>query len=189
MKNILTFLGATIIASFIMVSCSQNSNKQKELELKERELALKEKELSLKEKEIPKSDSFVQPAKQIPNGQTINVKENTDVKLVVNPQNIEVVQGQVTFQQKGKTLFYFDLEHKKGKIVLNGKEYTLKKINNNNTSYKLTGDQVEIKTSNFIDQTGDEDCLTSRVTSVLITLNNISTSVKDITITECNYYP
>ena len=43
----MTFLGAIIIASFIMVSCGQNSNKQKELELKERELALKEKELYL----------------------------------------------------------------------------------------------------------------------------------------------
>ena len=43
----MTFLGAIIIASFILVSCGQNSNKQKELELKEKELALKEKELYL----------------------------------------------------------------------------------------------------------------------------------------------
>jgi len=47
----MTFLGATLIASFFMVSCGQNINKQKELELKERELALKEKELALKEKD------------------------------------------------------------------------------------------------------------------------------------------
>ncbi len=47
MKNIMTFLGATIIASFIFVSCGQTSNKEKELELKERELALKEKEMYL----------------------------------------------------------------------------------------------------------------------------------------------
>jgi hypothetical protein len=51
MKNVITFLGAVIIASFFMVSCGQNSNKQKELELKEKELALKEKELALKEKD------------------------------------------------------------------------------------------------------------------------------------------
>jgi hypothetical protein len=48
MKNIMTILVA-IITSFIMVSCGENNNKQKELELKERELALKEKELALKE--------------------------------------------------------------------------------------------------------------------------------------------
>lgn len=51
MKKYMTIFGAIIFASFIMVSCGQNSNKQKELELKERELALKEKELALKEKD------------------------------------------------------------------------------------------------------------------------------------------
>jgi len=51
MKNIMTILGAIIIVSFIMVSCGQNSNKQKELELRERELALKEKEFTLKVKD------------------------------------------------------------------------------------------------------------------------------------------
>ena len=35
----------------LILSCGQNSNKQKELELRERELALKEKELALKEKD------------------------------------------------------------------------------------------------------------------------------------------
>jgi len=51
MKSIIAFLGATIIASFILVSCGQNNNKQKELELRERELALKEKEFTLKVKD------------------------------------------------------------------------------------------------------------------------------------------
>lgn len=43
----MTISGAIVIASIIMVSCGQNNNKQKELELKERELALKEKEFYL----------------------------------------------------------------------------------------------------------------------------------------------
>lgn len=51
MKNILTIMGAIIFALFILSSCGQNDNKQKELELKERELALNEKELALKEKD------------------------------------------------------------------------------------------------------------------------------------------
>ena len=67
--NILTgILGATIIASFIMVSCGQDSNKQKELELKERELALKEKDSSnLKTitQETLKNDT-VQETKKLP---------------------------------------------------------------------------------------------------------------------------
>jgi hypothetical protein len=51
MNKLTGILGATIIASFIMVGCGQDSNKQKELELKERELALNEKKLALKEKD------------------------------------------------------------------------------------------------------------------------------------------
>lgn len=43
-----------------MVSCGQNSNKQKELELKERELALKEKEFALKEKDTTNLKSTIQ---------------------------------------------------------------------------------------------------------------------------------
>lgn len=47
MKNRMLFMVAILFASFIMVSCGQNANKQKELELREREVALKEKELAL----------------------------------------------------------------------------------------------------------------------------------------------
>ena len=43
MKKNRAFMGAMIITSLILVSCGQNSNKQKELELEKRELALKEK--------------------------------------------------------------------------------------------------------------------------------------------------
>jgi hypothetical protein len=58
MKKLMTVLGVTIIASFIIISCGQNSNKQKELELKEREL--KEKEISLKEKDTTNLKAVVQ---------------------------------------------------------------------------------------------------------------------------------
>ncbi len=40
-----------LTVSIFFISCGQNENKQKELELKEKELALKQRELDLKEKE------------------------------------------------------------------------------------------------------------------------------------------
>lgn len=60
----MTILGAIIIASLFLVSCGQNSSKQKELELREREVALKEKELVLKEKTISGSESLNQKITQ-----------------------------------------------------------------------------------------------------------------------------
>lgn len=48
MRHIFSFL----IFIMIVLSCNQNNNKQKELELKEKELQLKEKELALKEKSL-----------------------------------------------------------------------------------------------------------------------------------------
>jgi len=47
MRHFITIL----TLSFIIASCGQNDNKQKELELKEKELALKEKEFALKQED------------------------------------------------------------------------------------------------------------------------------------------
>lgn len=54
MRNFLKIL--TVI--FLLASCVQNDNKQKESELKERELAFKEKELLLQEKSFTKTDTL-----------------------------------------------------------------------------------------------------------------------------------
>jgi hypothetical protein len=52
MKKNMTSLAAILIALIFFVCCGQDSNRQKQLELKEKELALKEKELELKEKKL-----------------------------------------------------------------------------------------------------------------------------------------
>ena len=69
MKKNRAFMGAMIITSLILVSCGQNSNKQKELELEKRELALKEKELALAKKDSIEH-SLIKPSIQKP----INIK-------------------------------------------------------------------------------------------------------------------
>lgn len=86
MKNIMTFLAAIVIASFIMVSCGQNSNKQKELELKERELALKEKEFALKEKDSSNLKSAIQePVKTDIVPETTKLPADTKILTLMSP--------------------------------------------------------------------------------------------------------
>lgn len=52
MKNASVILSSIILISSMVLSCSSNSDKEKELKLKEKELILREKELALKNKEL-----------------------------------------------------------------------------------------------------------------------------------------
>lgn len=170
--------GTIIIASLIMVSCGQNSNKQKELELRERELILKEKELALKENKILTKESLP------------HIDESTDknFKLIITPQNIEGTLGQVTFQQNEKTLFYFKTKLQKGKIIINETVYVLNKLtfNSNKCSYKISGDQIKITTSNCkYDEEEGGDCAYGKFSSVSITLNDKSTTLYNIKLQDC----
>ena len=188
MKNVITIFGAIIFASFILASCGQNDNKQKELELKERELALKEKEFALKEKGISQNDSIGEkPITLASPKQTVST-DNSLSKLVVNLQQIEGTLGQVTFSQKGKTLFYFERKPKKGKIVINGNEHILKKLSfdSNNGSYKISGDQVLIHTPSCKYNEDEEgDCAYGKFSTVTITLNGVSTTIKNVELQDC----
>lgn len=70
----------------MMVSCGQNSNKQKELELKERELALKEKELALKEKDSTNLKSAIQqPVKTEAIQETTKLPADTKILTLMSP--------------------------------------------------------------------------------------------------------
>lgn len=61
MKNIFTICLAILLFTLVHVGCGQDSNQQKELELKEKELQLKEKELQLKEDSIKGVDKNEKP--------------------------------------------------------------------------------------------------------------------------------
>ena len=185
MKNITIILGAMLIASTILFSCGQNSNKQKELELKERELALKEKELALKERGISVTDSVIQKKEQLKKPKTDIVKENTSVKLVVNPvKNDGDGFGQITFSQSDKLLIYFTQKTQKGKIVINGDSYSLTSCSNDNNSYKLSGNNVTIVAKNLNDE-GSGDCFNYKCPKLSITLNEVTTTINNVVIQDC----
>ena len=66
MKNLIIIFGLILFSSFIIAGCGQNSNTNKELELKEKELALKEKELALDSIQKTSSSSTIQNIQQLP---------------------------------------------------------------------------------------------------------------------------
>jgi hypothetical protein len=83
--------------AFVIASCGQSNNKQKELELKERELALKQKELELKEREN-KSDS--QPTVKTTVSQQEVIKETaqnaTSLKVPITVGKVSNLLGKYT---------------------------------------------------------------------------------------------
>ncbi|MCX6223032.1 MAG: hypothetical protein NTZ69_18850 [Bacteroidia bacterium] len=185
MKNLKIFFGACIIAMVLFTGCGQTSSKQKELELKERELALKEKEFALKVKEISETDSLVKKATQVPNNQTSNIKESTEVKLIINPQKMDNEGfGQITFLKNDKMLFCFVQKTQKGKIVINGTKYILTNCSNGENSYKLSGSEVIISANNLKDE-GSGDCFHFNCPKVTITLNGVSTTISNVKIQDC----
>ena len=116
MKKLMTILGATIIASFIMVGCGQNSNKQKELELKERELALKEKELTLKEKDTSNLKTVTQ--------ETVKNKPVQETKKM--PSDTKILT--MTFEDYSEG----DYPHLIFKDISSGVEYDFRFLSDNN---------------------------------------------------------
>jgi hypothetical protein len=111
----------------------------------------------------------------------------TPLELVVNPQKETGDLGQLTFSQKGKTLFYFKRDHKNGKIVINGTAYVLSNLSiSNNGSYRISGEHVTISTSNAKwDADHGGDCAYGKVSTVTIILNGASTTIKNVDLQDC----
>ncbi len=115
MKKLMTILGATIIASFIMVGCGQNSNKQKELELKERELVL-EKELALKEKDSTNLKTATQ--------ETVKKEPIQEIKKL--PSDTKILT--MTFEEYSEG----DYPHLIFNDISSGEEYDFRFLGDNN---------------------------------------------------------
>ena len=164
------------IAVATLLSCGQNDTKQKELELKEKELALKEKELNLREKD---------PVKTINTVDTVKTKINQEISsqpLVLTPLKMDGDIGYVTFSQKGKTVFYYDAKSKRGKIILNGSEYVLTKIEG---SYKLSGNNVNITTTKGKWEEMESDCAYGKSLVVTIKMGTQVLQLNNVEVQDC----
>lgn len=118
----------------------------------------------------------------------VSIKDTGNNNLVVTPQNEKGGFGKVTFSKNGKTLFFYELATKKGKIVINKTSHVLNKCsspgNTTFVSYKLTGDQISITAPNSkVVEIGD--CFHSKCPKVTIILNGMSTTINDVDVMDC----
>jgi hypothetical protein len=174
-----------VTIALMFPSCGQNNTTQKELELQKKELELKQKELELKEKELSQNGT-TGTNKVDTSQQKLNTSTPAPSTLTVTPLNISGDLGQVTFSQKGKTIFYYNLKSKKGKIKLNDTEYILDKYSENYGSFKLWGGQVSINAPNCkYDEGEGGDCFYGKFSVVTITLGNDVLKLNSVEVQNC----
>ena len=170
MRSIITLL----VFSRIIISCSYNDNKQKELELKERELALKEKELALKYNDTASTNS-IDTTKRISNlepEQRLELpfigKKEFETRLGISGTGTP--SRYIEIAQNGDVHFGFVQENRaSGKVTeeryFAGKFKTymkcfFKKRDNEVTYYKITKEKIyEVDKNNKI--LTNEECCTS----------------------------
>lgn len=163
MRHIITVCLVTLIS----FSCSQNISEEKN---------------SVKDSTTISQDSSLQKTDTVP----------TTAALSLIPLQTEGDQGQVTFVQAGKTIFYYNHKTKKGIVNVNGTEYTLDKFlfDSNTNSYTLSGGQVKIVASNFkyVDDEGSGDCHYGNAPFATITSGNAVLKMDKIEVQDCPDY-
>lgn len=162
-----------LFISLLLISCTQNDKKQKESEQKA---------------EIVEKQKDAEPT--VINSDTIAAVDKVTA-LAISPLDIEGDMNQVTFSQQEKTLFYYNLKSKKGKIKLNGNEYILTKyaVNSTSGSYILTGDKVSIVAPNckYAASEGG-DCNYGKFAVVTITLGAGNLKLNKVDVQDCPDY-
>lgn len=148
----------------LILSCGQNDTTKKE----------------------SKNDSLEKKPTSLTKVTDTALKTDTITQLIVTPQKKEGALGRATFSKNGKTLFYFVSKSDKGKIIINGTNYLLKKLLFRKGSYKISGDQVTIRTSKC-KYNSDEggDCAYGKFSTVSITVNCSSTTIKNVELPDC----
>jgi hypothetical protein len=164
-----------ILISFLLLSCGQNTTSQEERELQQKELESKEKEKLSRDSAEQKTNpaTTVAPALQI------------------SPLDDSGDLGQVTFSQNEKTVFYYNLNSKKGKVKLNDKEYILDRysFDSNSGSYTLSGNGVSISAPDCkYDAPGEGDCGYGKFSTVIIKLGTGILKLTKVEIQDCPAY-
>lgn len=109
---------------------------------------------------------------------------------VTPPEDFEDNFNEYSFKQENdELLFYFNMDNKKGKIVVDNKEYVLNKLTSTDDGiYSIFGEGIKIITSEinrFDDEGGD--CTGGSFESLTITINSdgASATFNNVTMTIC----
>ena len=137
-------------------------------------------------KKESKNDSLEKKTVVLTKVTDTTLKTDTISRLILTPQKKEGTLGQVTFSKNGKTLFYSVSKSNKGKIIINGTDYLLKKLLFKKGAYKISGDQVTISTSSCKYNTdAGGDCAYGRFSRITISLNGSSPTIKNVDLQDC----
>ncbi len=164
----------TACLSIMLLSCTQHDTKQKETEPEIKEMD------TTKESALAKTPAVVSLKT---NG--VDSAAALEMPLVVTPLAEAGDIGHVTFTQKTKTVFYYDAKLKKGKIKLNGIEYAIK-LQYQNGTYKLTGDNVTITAANGKFEEMESDCSYGKFLFVTITLGTQTLKLDNVGVQDCS---
>lgn len=151
-----------LLVMITLFSCSQHDTNQKEL--------------SITEKATDTTTATVDTVKA-------NLSEATTTQpLVLTPLQTSGDIGYVTFTQDGKTVFYYDAKSKQGKIILNGSEHTLTKIDG---SYTLSGANVSITTTKGKWAPMESDCAYGKSLVATIKMGTQTLQLNNVEVQDC----
>lgn len=120
--------------------------------------------------------------------------ETTDpekTELVLTPLDNGGDLGQTTFTHDEKTIFYYSTKDKKGKIIINGKTYSLTnyKFTASTNSYLISGSGVTIHANDCkMEPNEGEDCFYGTFPEVHIKLKKDELVLNDVAIQDCPNY-
>lgn len=161
----------TLAIAALFFACGQNNSDKKETTPNEKTARQSDTIAVLKADSFPpKPDSVA-----------------TQVALSVNPLEASGDQGQITFTQNDKTVFYFRPQTKKGIIRINGSAYKLDKYNYdpNTSSYTLSGGPVKISAMNGKFGEMESDCAYGKFAVVTVTMGNNSVKLNKVEVQDC----
>ena len=188
MKKGMTVFGAIMIALIILTSCGGSSSKESTEIITDPAVTT---EVSVSTSEEPTAIETEGATKEKTDGATKDLVDTIKTKLSqktptqqlrLTPLNISGEIGHVTFSQKGKTIFYYDAQTKRGKIILNGSEYILTKIEG---SYKLSGNNVNITTTKGKWKEMESDCAYGKALVVTIKMGSQALQLNNVEVQDC----
>jgi hypothetical protein len=159
MRNLLHFTIGAIIVYLLLLSCSQNTVKQK----------------SIDSSGLEKNESI----------NTLSSKDNGAILIIEKIKNSGDGFGQITFTQNDNLLFYFTQKEQEGRIIINGISHSITYCTNDNNTYKLQGAGLTIIAKDLIEKGSGGDCFHYNCPILSITLNELTTNLKDVVIQDC----
>lgn len=96
--------------------------------------------------------------------------------------------GKTVFQDKGKTVIYFNSQSQTGKIKINGKEYKLDKMTFTENNYEISGKEILIRAEDGDFKEMISDCMSGTFPMITVIFNGQKSVLKNVIVQDCPEY-